>query len=286
MTVTHSNARQRITKALANSIVLLATAIQAHSAAAQEETDRERAVETLEVGQMEAAQYSIRPAGDEVKPVELNRESLLRWHNSVNQSVFGNIFIWLKSGRPELVASIYRFYEPKVEFAAEFQSLSLAPLVMEKGGQEVWTPKEPGIVFEVFAGASPPSASKPQRLIEMRKLADQFSVQLTDYSGETYLLRLMPRPLVRYESPESEVLDGALFAFTYTTDPELLVMVEARKSDEGYRWMYGLARMNIGELKVTYRDREIWTADRLDHPYFYKDGVYTLFMGLPLPKRP
>jgi hypothetical protein len=253
---------------------------------AQAQADRDPAEETLENGRQEAALYSLRAADDEKSRIVLNEDSLLRWHNSVNQSVFGNIFVWLKAGRPELVASIYRFYEPKVEFAAEFQSLSLGPLVMEKNGEEVWTPKEPGVVFEEFDGAAAPSQSKPQRLIEMRKLAEQFSVQLTDWSNETYLLRLMPRPLVRYESPESEVLDGALFAYTYTTDPELLVMVEARKSGDGYRWMYGLARMNIGELKVTHREREVWTAPRLEHPYLYKDGVYTLFMNLPLPNRP
>jgi hypothetical protein len=267
-------------------LILLAGAIQAPQACGQPATGPDPATETLENGQQEAALYSLRRAGGDAKAIVLNEDSLLRWHNSVNQSVYGNIFVWLKAGRPELVASIYRFYEPKVEFAAEFQSLSPAPLVMEKDGKEVWTPKEPGIVFEEFPGAAAPSQSKPQRLLEMRKLAEQFSVQLTDWSGETYLLRLMPRPLVRYESPESEVLDGALFAFTYTTDPELLVMIEARKSAEGYRWMYGHARMNIGELKLSYRDREIWTADRLEHPYYYKDGVYTLFMNLPLPNRP
>jgi hypothetical protein len=266
--------------------MVLSAAPWASQANAQQTTESDPAMETLQNGQQEAALYSLRRADGGAKAIVLNENSLLRWHNSVNQSVYGNIFIWLHAGRPELVASIYRFYEPKVEFAAEFQSLSLAPLVMEKGGKEVWTPKRPGIVFEEFPGAASPSQSKPQRLLEMRNLAEQFSVQLTDWSGETYLLRMMPRPLVRYESPESEVLDGALFAFTYTTDPELLVMVEARKSSEGHRWMYGLARMNIGELKVSYRDREIWTAERLEHPYLYKDGVYTLFMNLPLPSRP
>jgi hypothetical protein len=118
----------------------------------------------------------------------------------------------------------------------------------------------------------------------MRQLAEQFSVQITDWSNETYRLRLLPKPLFRYESTDPEVLDGALFAFTYTTDPEVLVMVEARKTDNGFRWMYGLARMNIGELRVSYRDKEIWKADRLEHPYFYKNGIYTLFMDLPLPK--
>jgi hypothetical protein len=261
-------------------IVLLLCVIPA---AAQDE-DRERAAATLANGQLEAALYAIRAAGSE-KSIALHDESVLRWNNSVNQSVFGNIFLWTKNGRPEVVASIYQFYSPKTDFCAEFQSLSLDPLVVEKEGKEVWTPMEPGIVLKAFDGAAAPSSSKPQRLVEMRKLAGEFSVQLNDYSRETYRLRLLPRPLIRYGSPDSDVLDGALFAFTYTTDPELLVMVEARKGDKGHRWMYGLARMNIGELTVAQGDREIWRAERLEHPYLYKEGIYTLFMGLSLPKQ-
>lgn len=264
------------------SLVVASLAVGIVPANAQEE-DRERAAATLANGRHEAALYAIRPAGGE-KPIPLHEESVLRWNNSVDQSVFGNIFVWTKAGRPEVVASIYQFYSPKTDFCAEFQSLSLDPLAIERDGKEVWTPTEPGIVLAAFAGAAEPAPSKPQRLVEMRKLAGTFTVQLTDYSRETYRLRLLPRPLLRYGSPDSDVLDGALFAYTYTTDPELLVMVEARKSDKGRRWMYGLARMNIGELKVMHGDREIWKAERLEHPYLYPEGIYTLFMGLPLPK--
>jgi hypothetical protein len=257
--------------------------LAAGAAGSWADEERERAEAALANGQHEAALYAIGTPGSE-KTIPLHDESVLRWNNSVDQSVFGNIFLWTKAGRPEVVASIYQFYSPKTDFCAEFQSLSLDPLVVTRDGKEVWTPTKPGIVLSEFAGAAKPAAGKPQRLVEMRKLAGEFAVQLTDYSRETYRLRLLRQPLLRYGAADSDVLDGALFAYTYTTDPELLVMVEARKSDEGFRWMSGLARMNIGELKVTHRDREVWQAERLEHPYLYKEGIYTLFMGLPLPK--
>ena len=264
---------------------LLAFALCGVPATAQPEGDRERSTATLENGQLEAALYSIRAEGSKTS-IPLHEEPVLKWNNSVNQSVYGNIFLWTKAGRPEVVASIYQFYSPKKEFAAEFQSLSLDPLVIEKNGKEVWAPKDPGVVFKAFEGAGEPPASKSQRLVAMKKLAGEFTVELTDWlSQEIYHLRLLPTPLYRYGSPDSDVLDGALFAFTYTTDPELLVMVEARKIKEGLRWVYGHARMNVGELKVSYRDREIWKAERLEHPFLYKEGVYTLFMDLPLPLR-
>jgi hypothetical protein len=283
----HPPSRGRIL-CLAALVVLLASALHVTTSSAQldDDDDGARTVETLENGQREAGLYSLRIEEADARPIVLHDESLLKWHNSVNQSVFGNIFVWTKAGRPEVVASIYQFYSPKVEFCAEFQSLSLDPLIVEKNGAEVWTPKEPGIVLQAFDDDDEPATSKPQRLIKMRQLAGQFSVQLTDWSGETYSLRLLPTPLFRYGATDSdsEILDGALFAFTYTTDPELLVIVEARPSDDGFRWVYGLARMNVGELTVSYGDREVWRAERLEHPYVYKDGIYTLFMNLPLPK--
>jgi hypothetical protein len=264
--------------------VLLAGAIRPSVARAQDDDDRGRAAATLENGQAEAVLYAIHPAGRDDVSLKLHKESVLKWYNSVDQSVYGNIFVWTSNGRPEVVASIYQFYSPKQDFCAEFHSLSLDPLVVTKNGKELWTPKEPGVVLKAFDDAAAPSSSKPQRLVEMRKLAGQFSAQLTHETQEMYRLRLLPQPLLRYGSPESEVLDGALFAFTFTTDPELLVVVEARKAEKGHRWMYGHARMNIGELKVTHRDREIWKAEPLAHPYRYQTGIYTLFQGLPLPK--
>lgn len=277
MTAVHPHAVRRTMTA-----ALLLIGVAPQPVSAQPDDDRERAAATLRDGRLEAARYRLRAEDDE-GTIELHPESLLQWHNSVNQSVFGNIFVWTESGRPEAVASIYRFFSPKVEFAAEFQSLSLSPLIVRKDNEEVWTPRQPGIVLHEFEDAPRPSQSSSQRLLQMRKLAGEFEVQLTDWSEETYSLRLMPRPLYRYESSDDELLDGALFAFTYTTDPELLVMVEARKSEAGFHWMYGHARMNIGAMIVTYRDQEVWTAERLEHPYLDKDGVYTLFMGLERP---
>lgn len=247
--------------------------------------EKSRAAATLESGKREAALYTVyaNPRGD--KPFELKPESLLKWQNTVNKSVHGNIFLWTHNGRPELVASIMRFYSPRVSFGAEFHSLALTPLTMEKDDKVVWTPKEPGIVLKPFDENIDPSDSKPQRLRQMRQLAQMFTADLEDYDRDTYRLRLMSQPLYRYESTDPDVLDGALFSYTYTTDPDLLVVVEARKSNDRFRWMFGLARMNVGDVKVTYNNREVFHASRLS-TYSHPTGTYTIFQGLPLPKAP
>ena len=39
----------------------------------------------------------------------------------------------------------------------------------------------------------------------------------------------MPQPLLRYAAPDSGVIDGAVFAFAEATDPEALLILEARR---------------------------------------------------------
>jgi hypothetical protein len=265
-------------------VAFVVVAFQIVAAHAQSDDERTRSEETLKNCRVEAASYLIRANQGDQTPFKWQPESLLKWQNTINRSVHGNFYVWTKDGRPEVVASIYQFYSPKLEFSAELQSLSLTPFVLEKKGEKLWTPKEPGLVLKMFDDTSAPPTSKPGRLIKMRQLTDQFTGEMTDWTGNSYRLRLMPKPLFRYESTDPQVLDGALFSLTYTTDPEVLVIVEARKSDDGYRWMYGFGRMNVGDLKVFHRDKEIWNAERLKSPFYYKDGVYTLFNELPIPK--
>ena len=59
--------------------------------------------------------------------------------------------------------------------------------------------------------------------------------------GQAWELRLLPKPLYRYESTDPEVLDGAVFALVSSagTDPEIILLIEARKTPEGPRWVFG-----------------------------------------------
>ena len=49
--------------------------------------------------------------------------------------------------------------------------------------------------------------------------------------------------------------DGALFAFVMTTDPEVLLMIEARPVGGDSVWHYGFARMSMVNLRAQHKDR-------------------------------
>ena len=83
-------------------------------------------------------------------------------------------------------------------------------------------------------------------------------------------LRLLPQPLVRYQSPERGVIDGAIFALVWKgTDPEILLILEDRKEKSGEAWKFALARFNFRDLGVKHRGKEIWRVgvERLSDVY-------------------
>src|SRR5689334_13797406 len=72
-------------------------------------------------------------------------------------------------------------------------------------------------------------------------LARRFTSQV-DRRNHRSEMRLLPQPHYRYEIKDegSPVVDGAVFAFVWTvgTDPEMLVVIEARRTDQRIRWYY------------------------------------------------
>ena len=94
-------------------------------------------------------------------------------------------------------------------------------------------------------------------------------------------MRLLPQPLYRYEISDenSPVVDGAVFTFVWTagTDPEVLIAVEARRTDQGIRWYYAPARFTNREAWIQYQGKEVWRTDAAVVGIF--DGVTTQRYG-------
>lgn len=61
-----------------------------------------------------------------------------------------------------------------------------------------------------------------------------------------------------------EILDGALFTFVTGTDPELMLVIEARPPGKGGGavWHYAAGRFTDLTLKLSHKKVELWTHDR------------------------
>src|SRR5947209_5051368 len=70
-----------------------------------------------------AAEYEIR-IGDDDKPLELQKEPVLKWSNPDRGEVHGNVFLWARDGRPRVVASLFKWFRPYTHMSHEFMSFA------------------------------------------------------------------------------------------------------------------------------------------------------------------
>ena len=78
-----------------------------------------------------------------------------------------------------------------------------------------------------------PADSAAARLRQMRALAQEFTGRQTNREGVDRDMRLLAQPIYRYENTKGDLIDGGLFVFVLGTDPEVFLLIEARRPPSG-----------------------------------------------------
>lgn len=238
-------------------------------ALAEESPEAEdRVHEFRELARATAAEYQIRAGENGERKLVLRETPILQWSNPVGmRKAKGDVFLWTDRGRPEVVLSIYEmtdpagssFYEDR-----EFCSLARGSLVATAPDHDEWRPSQPGVSFKPIPGAAAPASSRAVRLRQMRRLAERFTADKTTRDGVERELRLLPQPVYRYDGDHPDLLDAAVFAFVEATDPEVLLLLEARPTEGGDEWQYAFARMTSVGLRGYDGGEKVWDALRFD----------------------
>jgi hypothetical protein len=125
-------------------------------------------------------------------------------------------------------------------------------------------------------GAPKPAPNEPGRLRQAREIAARFTAEeVNRRNGERrYVLRLLPRPIYRYADPAASLLDGAIFVFANGTNPEVLLLIEARGEAPLAAWSYGAARVSRAAPELFLDGRLVWSqpyvaAAGSGDPYYY-----------------
>ena len=197
--------------------------------------------------------------------LELNSKPLFTWHTArVNLIQQGVVFAWEYKGRPEIVASFFS-HEPAgkpIDLLQEMHSVSTSTLTALKDDRIYWSPKTPGVEPTLVPSSGVPAKASGLRLAQMRRIARRFTGSQTNYEGQQSPLRLLPQPIHRTGQDHPEVLDGAIFCLMSDagTDPEVLVVIEAMKSDgdDGWKWHYSLGRFTDLKTSVQLDNQEVW----------------------------
>ena len=218
---------------------------------------------------------------------ELISEPIYRFDDPARFFSDGTIWAFGKSGRPDalLCLSLEKNDRGQLKWVHELTSLSSGPVAASSrhgSGPWAWNPKEPGIVLQPIPNEQPPADDEGKRLRQMRETARRFKASESldparNDPSDRFELRLLPQPALRYQGPNAGLVDGALFLMAYGRNPEIALLIEARREDKGEpAWFYGLARIGAARLRVNLDDREV--ADlpkpvvaRWRNPYFLFD---------------
>tara|TARA_A100001391_G_scaffold204721_1_gene201463 strand:- start:2252 stop:3127 length:876 start_codon:yes stop_codon:yes gene_type:complete len=251
---------------------ILPLSFSLHQARGQEPTPAAESSVSAQISGWAASVVRDLKISNDASSRELTRKenSLLRWSNAIDGSVYGDSYLWTDHERPAAFLSIYaRVDGPVAARRLTFQSLSSDPLTATLNNVAVWHPTEPGIQFFKLADVPSPSQKNSVRRLEILHLARQFRGRIQEVAHEDRFreLRLLTAPLYQYQSEPNHVENGALFAFVDGTDPELLLMVEARVEGERRSWYCAPVRQNHRRLQLSRGDDRVWDAPSIAPPF-------------------
>jgi hypothetical protein len=233
-----------------------------------------------------AGDYEIVAADEPARKFTLRSAPVLRWSQPERIADGGAVYVWLDAGRPVVIGTMFAWpLNGKPIVAHEMHALTIGPMRASYQGKDLWQLEKPALEFKRLTRAEAPAMTVAKRLLQMRTLGREFSASsITRETARESELRLLPQPLYRYElknqpDPLNGLLDGAILSFVQGTDPEVLMILEARRDGDDAFWQYALARFSDRQLVVKHDDAEVWrvagsTQNDNRAPYFIRSVDY------------
>lgn len=200
---------------------------------------------------------------------------MLRFNDPARSNDNGTVWVWGAERRPRAISELYQPADNS-GWVYVFHSLATGPLRSEFRGESFWRPDKSDTEFKAFPQQPAVSANEKVRSRQIKALARRFDAhEFWDPDNSRFELRLLPRPLHRYSDDKAGVVDGALFIFANGTNPEVLLLIEARRSKGELEWTWAAARMGHAEMHLKLDGEEVWTRPRVSRPR--RDESYWLY---------
>jgi hypothetical protein len=194
------------------------------------------------------------------KPVALVPEPIFRYDDPPRHIEDATLWVFGHPGRPTAALKM-EIYPNRGLYGL----VALSPgMITADGDDWDWASTEPGIILRPIPNAPAPADTPRQRLVQLRLLSQRFSGFEFEPAKGRMQMRLLPKPLLRYDDPESGLQDGALFSLSFGVNPEVLILIEARKAPgaSSPTWQYGIGRLGGAEVAVSLDNQEIWTQGK------------------------
>jgi hypothetical protein len=234
-----------------------------------------------------ANSYNIRLASAPETRMEVTTKPVHSYANpSSGYDSHGAIFVWTARGRAQAIGAIWsRQTEPgSLERSVNHEFQSLATEAFSATCPDLrWNPSSPGVKFVELKGFPKPSVSRRLRLAQMRAISRKFKgYHIHPVERQ---LRVLPQPLYRYKESDDENIeseDGALFCLFQEWDPEIMLLIEARKENSNgeLAWYFSAGRFSNKPLRLELDGTVVWDYPNQDlggpqEPFYAVLGVTT-----------
>lgn len=203
-------------------------------------------------------------------PRILEKQALFRYDDQARGYIDGTVWRLGEKGRPKAIvtAELHPKYDGAQRIVCDYLSLSDEPFRAKVIQNLAWIPTESAVTFKPLSDAPALSPSKPQRLFQLKKMAERFVAQQF-VEGQKLELRLLPRPIDRYQPTENTESDAAVFLFVSGRNPGILLAIEATESE----WKYGVGRLSgPSKLTIELDNQVVWKVDPANYSW---NGSYT-----------
>jgi hypothetical protein len=240
-----------------------------------QDAQEKRNAQLTEVYRQHAASYIMKLTDSGVK-IDLQPTSVFNWLNPARVGTprlqHGAVYLWTRQGRAEAIGTVFSSTAGNAApyLYHEFHSLAVEPVKAVRDGTSHWNTQQAGIEPKPVTNAQAPGGSRTLRMTQMRQIARRFSGYSINCDEKRWELTLLPQPLHRNDDGHKDVMDGALFTLVSTagTDPEVLLVIEARKADNDWQWRYSVCRFTDLKTWVKLDDTEVWAfANGTQGPY-------------------
>src|SRR5262245_17736605 len=250
-----------------------AAALALSSLARAEEPDpvpaSERAARLAQTKRILDAMHVYATAERTGKPLVRIDEPVLRYTDNTRLTTDSSLWIFGAAGRPTAIVAIEHY--PKgadaKRWICEVASLSNERISVEYGREIDWTANRPGLELMRLEGAPAPAEQAAARLTQIKQIQRRFTAHERASIEGRIELRPLAKPLYRYQDAEKGIIDGAIMSFANGTNPEVLLVLEARTADqEAALWHFGLLQLTGEAVFGELDGKEIWTRGLAEPP--------------------
>jgi hypothetical protein len=249
----------RIMAEIALVLGALSSAVRAQSETLSEEAQQQAQLRVMK----DAAQaLQIKPVGEQdIGALSFRDRPILRYSDAARGMPDATVWRLGKDGRPgALVALEIRKKQNQHILNYEFLALAGAPFELSSG-PFTWTPTVGMLQWKPLTDGPKPAGKEALRLSQMRMLSQRFSA-FELYQGERSKLRMLTQPIDRYTPSNRPNADGAIFAFVYGTNPEVVLFLET----DGATWSSAAGRLSSAASWLMLDDKEVWEQENVLPP--------------------